>query len=411
MKYDIIILGGGASGLCTAIMSKKDNNSILILEHGDRVGKKILSTGNGKCNLTNADCKIDLFNHNSENIYPYFSSGDLSFVENIIKEFDYEDTVKFFNELGIITENKNGYIYPRSEQASSVLDILRFKCEELKIDVATNYNVKKIVKNDNIFYIDNKYTCDKLVLATGGMSAPKTGSDGSGYKIAKSFGHTIIKPLPALCGLKCDNKFTKELSGVRNDSLVTLKVKDGEKFKEVISAKGNLQFTDYGISGIPVFQISSYATKLLDEKKEILVSINLLPDIDEKDLFSFLSKNQKNKLMGILNKKVALVIDKEVKKAHPDVNITADVCDYAKSYFSTITKFKMNPVSTLSFDNAQVTSGGISTEEIDSLNLESKIVDNLYFAGEVIDVNGICGGYNLQWAFSSANTVARNINL
>ncbi len=411
MKYDIVIIGGGASGLCTAIMSKKDNNSILILEHSNRVGQKILSTGNGKCNLTNEECKVSLFEQNSENIYPYFSSGDISKVEDVIRKFDCDNTIKFFKGLGLLTENKNGYIYPRSEQASSVLDILRFRCDELGIDIVTNYQPKHVKKKDNLFDIDGKYFCDKLVLATGGMSAPKTGSDGSGYKIAKEFGHTIIKPLPALCGLKCNDKFVKELKGVRNDSLVTLKVKKGGNFENVLTAKGNLQFSDAGISGIPIFQISSLATKLIDEKKEILISIDLLPDIDKKELFSFLSNNQSNKLLGLINKKLANVIDKEVKNLHKDVDINADLGDFAKAYFSTITKFKMHPVSTFGFENSQVTSGGVSLDEICSNDLQSKIVDNLYFAGEVIDVNAICGGYNLQWAFSSANTVASKLIL
>ncbi len=411
MKYDIIIIGGGASGLCTAIMSKKENNSILILEHSNRVGQKILSTGNGKCNLTNSECKVSLFDKNSENIYPYFSSGDITFVEEIIKKFDCESTIEFFNNLGLITENKNGYIYPRSEQASTVLDFLRFKCEELCIDVVTNFEPKHVTKKEHLFDIDGKYQCEKLVLATGGMSAPKTGSDGSGYNIAKVFGHTIIKPLPALCGLKCTDKFIKELAGVRNDCTITLKLKDGGVFKDILSAKGNLQFRADGISGIPVFQISSLATRLLDDNKELLVSIDLLPDIDRKELFAYLSKNQENKLMGILNKKLALVVDKEVKKAHKGAPIDANCGDFAKSFFSTITKFKMHPVSTFGFEKAQVTSGGIDTSEISVEDLQSKIVDNLFFAGEIIDVNAICGGYNLQWAFSSANIVARKLIL
>ena len=392
-------------------MSKNDKNSILILEHKDRVGKKILSTGNGKCNLTNTDCKVTLFNDNSEKIYPYFSCGDLSFAEDVINNFDADDTIKFFNDLGIMTENKNGYIYPRSEQASSVLDILRFRCKQKGVDVVTDYEIKKVYKKTDLFFIDNKYTCEKLVIATGGMSAPKTGSDGSGYEIAKLFGHTIIKPLPALCGLKCKDKFIKELSGVRTDALLTLYLKEKDNYKKVLASHGNIQFTDYGISGISVFQLSSIATRLLDDKKELMISIDFLPDIADDVLFKFLSGNSKNKLIGILNKKVASVIDKEVKNKHPYVEIDADNPDYAKAFFGTIRKFEVFPVKTLGFDDAQVTSGGICTDEINSDGLQSKIVDNLFFAGEVIDVNGICGGYNLQWAFSCANAVARKVVL
>ena len=240
--YDIIIIGGGASGLCTAVMAKNKRNRVLIIEHNDRVGKKILSTGNGKCNLTNLYCKTQAadpsftrrfsadceeispdvytegelrkqFIENPEGIRPYYSSCMNGFAETVISAFDAERTISFFERLGMILLNKNGYVYPRSEQASSVSDLLRLKCGESGVDILYGYQPVKVIKNE-VFVIDGEYSGDCLVLATGGQNASKTGSDGSGYELAKSFGHTVIKPVPGLCALKCSEPFFKELTGV-----------------------------------------------------------------------------------------------------------------------------------------------------------------------------------------------------
>ncbi|MCF0141954.1 MAG: NAD(P)/FAD-dependent oxidoreductase, partial [Parasporobacterium sp.] len=221
MYYDIIIIGGGASGLCLASQVKTENIKVLVIDHSDRVGKKLLSTGNGKCNLTNMYACTSEFQSNPENIYPYFTSGNNDFIETVINAFDCHDSIKMFNNLGILTENKNSYIYPRSEQASAVLDMFRNKAEELGVDVITNLQPLKFSERSGYFYVDN-YKCEKLVLACGGMSAPGTGSDGTGYEIAKYFGHKIIKPRPVLCGLHCSDKFFKSIQGVRNDCRVNL---------------------------------------------------------------------------------------------------------------------------------------------------------------------------------------------
>lgn len=401
MKYDTIIIGGGASGLCTAILSKTENNSILIIDHADRVGKKILSTGNGKCNLTNRFCKVDLFDSNPEGIYPYYPEQNRSFAESVIGQFDSDQTISFFESLGMLLEDKNGYIYPRSEQASSVLDMLRFRCEDLGIDMVTNYQPMKITRKKGLFHVDDEYSCHNLVLATGGMSVPKTGSDGSGYEYAKAFGHSIVEPIPCLCALRCSDPFFKELAGVRNDSKVTLLDEEKNPLMEVT---GNLQFNDYGVSGIPVFQISSLAGRLLKEGKQLFLRIDLLPEFSMQELGEFLDQKKDHMLLGILNKKLAMVVEKEArnKKDHDDVtpgNLRAMI----------IKKFKVHPVSLNPFTESQVTAGGVSVDEISPDTCASKLVVNLYFAGEIIDINGICGGYNLQWAWATAHAVAKAI--
>ena len=385
MLYDVIVIGGGAAGMCTAIHAKRNNKSVLIIEHNDKTGKKILSTGNGRCNLTNMNCKADLFDCNPEGISPYFTSGDVFFVKDVIRRFDCDDTLRFFGDLGLVFENKNGYVYPRSGQAKSVLDILRGECIESGVEIVTGYQPLSVSIKDGLFDIDGTDQAEKLVIATGGASAPKTGSDGSGYEIAKAFGHSIINPRPALCGLNCRDKVFKKISGVRNDSLVKL-ICDGHKVMEVY---GNVQFNDYGISGIPVFQISSEAGRLLEEKKQITVDIDLLPDIRDVDLKEAIKKNPS--LTGILNEKLA----KEILKRG--------------NIIENIRKFTVTPDSIRGFDESQVTAGGVNTAGICPETMESTIVDNLYFAGEIIDVNGICGGYNLQWAWSTGYVAGNNI--
>lgn len=405
MKYDTIIIGGGASGLCTAINAKKENNKVLIIEHNDRLGRKLLATGNGKGNLTNLYCRTNLFERNPEGIYPYFTSGDREFVEDVISWFDAQDAVEFFEDFGILTENKNGYIYPRSEQAASVVEILSRVCEEKGVDILLGYQPLKVEPFSGSgcrFMIDGEYICRNLVLAAGGMAAPKTGSDGSGYEIAKAFGHSIEAPRPALCGINCSDTFFKDLAGVRCDSRVTL---FDENKEQVISATGNLQLNSYGISGIPAFQISSETGRLLSQGKKIQIKIDLLPEVSHDELVHFIETRETYGLTGLLNKKLAGVVLREAEaaaKRHKDFSFE-QICA------AVIKRFKVHPQGLNSFEESQITAGGIATGEVNPETMESRICEGLYFTGEIIDVNGICGGYNLQWAWASAHCAAAAI--
>lgn len=412
-SYDLIILGGGASGMAAAIKAKNNRNRILIIEHNDRVGKKLLSTGNGKCNFTNEGCRVFRdssdsslqFVSNSEGLEPYFSSSCDSFAKEVIEGFDTDAALRFFKELGMLPLNKNGYYYPRSEQASAALDLLRCRCLSLGVHILCGYQPMKIRRVRNgLFQIDDGYTCKYLILACGGQNAAKTGSDGSGFEFAKRFGHSIIKPLPALCGLKCSDPFFKELAGVRTDAELTLFTEE-EKDAPLRKVKGNLQLNNYGISGIPVFQMSILASRLLDQGKKLLVKINFLPEYSEEELHQFLQSKKEDKLTGVLNKKLANVVLKESKKAHPKEKPEA----YDLVYTHMIQRFKVHPVKTLSFEEAQTTSGGVSTREVDPKTMESKLVPGLFFTGEILDVCGICGGYNLHWAWATAAAAGETI--
>lgn len=405
--FDIIIIGGGASGLSCACMAKAADNSVLVIERGDRPGKKILSTGNGKCNLTNEYCRVELLDKNPEGIYPYFSSGDLKFVESVISRFNVDDTISFFSEMGVLTENKGGYIYPRSEQASTVQNALRLTCDKKGVRILTGISVDQVeltAADDNYrFLVNGTYRCRKLIVSTGGMAAPKTGSDGSFFKVLKKLGHTIIEPRPALCAVSCSDSFFNELKGVRNSSQVILTDQDGKAF---FKSFGNVQFTADGISGIPVFQLSSEFGRVLNDGKIIAIMIDLLPETGRNEIIkmivSYCDFYGDGYLPPILNSRLLNVIDKQLrshsfKSTHEFASCAADI----------IKRFPVTPVSLVSFDEAQTTAGGVSTDEIDPSTLESKIIPGLYFTGEVIDVNGICGGYNLQWAWSTAHIASQ----
>lgn len=407
MFYDIIIIGGGASGLCTAIQSKTENNTILILEHNNMVGKKILSTGNGRCNLTNVNATVSLFDSNPEGLIPYMTSGDPAFYTEVLSRFDCMDTINFFADMGLLCTDKNGYIYPKSEQASSVLELLKCRCEDLGIEIVTGHDVKTITKKkDSRFIVDSRYECNNLVIATGGMSGAATGNDGSGYKMAEVFGHEIIDPIPALCGIRCSDNIFKHLKGTRTDGRLSFSAG-----QQNVSVQGNIQFTDYGISGIPTFQISSIIGYMLSIGEQPVITIDFLPDIAMYDLVNILYKNfqlipGKNKeikpydrmLIGLLNKNVVSAVMRQYSYSRDNSTVDAMCLALAR----VIKLFQVHPYELMPFENAQTTAGGIFTDQVNPDTMESTLVKGLFFAGEVLDVNGICGGYNLQWAFSTA---------
>lgn len=388
------IIGAGASGMFAAIKAARDGHQVTIIEHGIKAGKKILATGNGKCNFTNADMSIIHYNESGKELF-----------KSVYSKFDKNDLINFFADLGIIPYEKNGYYYPRSEQASSIVECLCYELDKLDVRFVSECNIKSISKTDKFYVYTDKwdFSFDKLIIATGSKASPKTGSDGSGYKIAEKLSHTIVKPLPALCGLKCEGKFFKNVSGVRCRGMVSLFI-DGEFIKADV---GEIQFTDYGVSGIPVFQISAEAVRAIDNNRDVNVEIDFLTEAsDTKDTYDRICKLIKNSpdktlvqlLSGMFNRKLCLLfadmcaIDQSVKAWNiPDGKI--------KKLSDLINGLNVRVVSA-NPDNAQICSGGVNTTELKD-TLESKLVEGLYFAGEIIDVNGECGGYNLQWAFSS----------
>lgn len=403
-KFDVIIAGAGASGLVAGISAARAGASVLILEHMERAGKKILATGNGKCNFTNEKQGI-----------AYYRGKNPAFVLPVLEQFGLSKTLAFFEELGISPRNKrDGYYYPASGQASSILEVLLMECRRLKVKLAYNVGIRTITKQQNGFLFETKqgvFEGRKCIIATGGKSAKKTGSDGSGFPYIVSFGHHVTDIVPALVQLQGKQSFLKEIAGIRAENTVTLYI-ENEKITE---ETGELQLTGNGVSGIPVFQISRYAAYGLLEQKKVHVLLDFLPGQPERDTTELLvrrfdtygqGKTAKEALIGLFPEKLIPVF---LKEADISPGIRAKQCSREKleTLSQVIRQLRVDITGTNGFDGAQVTAGGVDTEEIQAGTMESKLVSGLYFAGEVMDIDGMCGGYNLQWAWSSGWTAGR----
>ena len=385
--------------MTAAIFAAREGAQVVLLEHKDRVGKKILSTGNGRCNLSNRLQE------------PFcYRSGQPDFPWKALGAFTLPMTLEYFEDLGVLTRERDGYLYPYSGQASAVLDALRLGLAWESVQVVTECEVFSITPREDAKHrfevktSQGSFSGETLILACGSKAAPGTGSDGSGYKLAKRLGHHIIKPLPALVQLRCPEKFFKQLAGVRADASVIL-YSDGRKLAE---DKGEVQLTDYGISGIPVFQISRYAARGLYEKKEVFAELDFMPDFGDVEFLQML-KERKIRLDGLVmeqyfnglfHKKLAGALLKRIgisgtmpvhDLSEENLERLCRICKHFRTYID-----KTNP-----FEQAQICAGGVDTSEIDPDTMESKLVKGLYFAGEILDVDGICGGYNLQWAWTS----------
>lgn len=390
----VCIVGGGASGLVCALSAKNKNNEVIILEKNNELGKKILLTGNGKCNYWNLDMNLKHY-HSETDIRDYLN-------DDLINE-----GIKFFDDLGIEPKIKNGYFYPFSGSAKTIRDTLVNEVEKNNIRVVTNYQVKSIKKDEISFIINDEIRSDIIVIATGGMSYPSTGSTGDGYKILEYFHHAIRKPLPSLVALKSDDPI-KTWDGVRSDVKLNLYI-DGEYIKSEV---GELQLTNYGISGICVFNLSSYVVRALDEGKKVNIKIDFLPFLSNMDTSKYLSSKNKNislkeMLNRILNNKIVdVIIDKL------DIDNNKSISDLNNKEMSKLVKylreFSINIIGSNDFNNCQVTSGGMFLDEVNK-DFSSVIVPSLYIIGEVLDVDGDCGGYNLGFAWMSAISAGKSI--
>lgn len=408
--HDVIIIGGGASGVMCAIACKDFGLDVAILEGTDRICKKVLTTGNGRCNITNSSIKEPFLSYHSRN------NG---FFTDTLKNHSVSDTINFFSLLGLpLVELENSKMYPRSLQASSVIDVFRMALEDRNIPLYLNQKVSSIMKTKKGFTLSIKngedtFSCRKLILSTGGKSAAATGSDGSGYTLAKSLGHHIINPLPGIVQLKLDYPHLKALSGVKFNGWAELFI-DGKIIRREF---GEILFTDYGISGPPILQVSSNASVALSMKKKVQLKIDMIPDMNEDSLINFLEghfgmfghRSVMESFIGIINKKLIPIL---LKEAH--ISSIHKPCyelewEEKLNIYNLLKSWTFEVSDTNTFANAQVTVGGIDTKDINSNSLESKLCKNLFFCGEVLDVNGDCGGFNLQWAWSSALAVARAV--
>lgn len=396
-KMKIAVIGGGASGMTAAITAARQGAGVVLFEKNDRVGKKLLATGNGKCNLSNIDFSMD-----------QYYCRDKEKLHKIFDRFSPRDTVSFFESMGLMVKEKNKGLYPYSEQASVVLDILRMELTHNKVQIITGAEIDKVIRQENksVFEITDKtgknYVFDRLILAAGSGAGLKAAGQ-SGYGIARKFGHRVTPLVPGLAALRSDEKFCKALGGVRCNAKLTLMVDGTVKAEE----SGEVQFTEYGISGIPVFQFSRQAAYALKDKKAVNVFIDFFRDQTEQSFAFFVrlryesskKKTLEEFLTGTLNKKINMVL---IKRNGLKPGMTAEEAGYEKilQLMQMSRRFPIHIYDVNTLDNAQVCAGGVDIGEVD-LSMESLLVPGLYFVGEIVDVDGKCGGYNLQWAWSS----------
>lgn len=396
----IAVIGGGASGLIAAISAAKNGAKVTIYEKMNRVGKKILATGNGRCNYTNMNLSKECYH-----------SNDLKLTEDVMNFFDLEKTLIFFNELGILPYvDKSGKVYPNSLQASSVLDVLRYEIKRLKVEEITDFNVTSLRKNKDKFSIigNDIITADRVILSTGGKASPQLGSDGKGYEMAKSFGHKIIEPFPALVQLKLRGKYFKRIKGIRFDGIV--KAYAGERL--IREEEGEILFTDYGISGPPILQVSRRVIEELNKNTKPCLFIDMFPNHSKLMLYDILQdrfkrighKSMEEGMVGFINKKLIPVVLYEA--GFDDLNKQCSKLNKKEIYkiIEILKEWKFEVAGHNSWQQAQSTAGGVKLSEVNSKTLESLKVKGLYFAGEILDVDGDCGGFNLQWAWSSGYT-------
>lgn len=392
----VAVIGGGAAGMMAAITAAREGVKVTILEHKDRIGKKILSTGNGRCNFTN-----------TFQTPACYRSDNRDFAWNIIQKFNVEKTISFFKELGIYPKDRNGYLYPYSDQAAAILKVLQIEIAKLDICVMTEINVLDIqpVKRGIRVTTDKKtITVDSVILACGSKAAPVTGSDGSGYQLAKLLGHRIVPVLPALVQLRCAEKFYKSISGVRVQGTVEIYADD----ISLASDTGEIQLTNYGISGIPVFQVSRYAAKAIYQKQSVTAVLNFMPDMNKDEFLSFLQeritlcphKTLDEFFTGIFPKKLCELWIR-LSRLPKEMRVSDLSGEQLEKLVLLIQHLRTHITETNAFEQAQICCGGVDTTEINPDTLESNYVPGIYFAGELLDVDGICGGYNLQWAWSS----------
>lgn len=403
--FDVLIIGGGAAGLSTAIMLKKlrNNLKIAIIEQLDRVGKKISVTGNGRCNITNK--KITPAN---------YYSGNINKAVNILEDFNLSKTKDFFSSIGVEICFENNKGFPRSFQASSVVDALRFSAAKLGIQIFISTKVEKIIKKNDIFFLatdNNNFSKDffkasAVVIATGGLAGgSKLGSNGDGYKFLQSFGHEIKAQSPIIVQVKTDNTLTKSLKGIKVNAFVSV----FKNSKSIATEYGEVLFCDYGLSGPPILQLSRYCTK------STTIVLDLFNEHTLKDLTNLIIKRRKifneqpltEFFAGLLHKRVGQSVLK-------DLNITlSKTCETLTEYeckkiAEKLKFFEFKVIGNTGFVNAQATSGGADLKDFNA-TLMSKKCDGLFAAGEVLDVDGDCGGYNLQWAWSSSSIISNSI--
>ncbi|MCI8586220.1 MAG: NAD(P)/FAD-dependent oxidoreductase [Lachnospiraceae bacterium] len=394
----VLVIGGGASGLMAAITAARQGAKVTLIEKNQQPGKKLLTTGNGRCNFTNRRQELS-----------FYRSEDPERVREVLRAFPAEAAVAFFEELGILVKDRNGYLYPNSGQASSMVEVLKLEVRKFsrRIKEAYNTEVLSVEKQRDVFRVHTEgwtYEGDALILACGSKAGPKTGSTGDGYRFAESLGHRVIPPLPALTGLYASEGDRGTLAGVRIEAKVTLFI-DGQISAE---EEGEVQFASYGLSGIPVFQVSRYVSRAREAGRDCMAVLDVCPGYSLEELEKILLKKGVTMgerkgtdiLLGMFPEKLSQVFlgRAGISLKKPRRDWTEGEC---RRLAEQMKGLSFHIFGCRGYEQAQVCTGGVPLSELKGVSMESILVPGLYFAGELLDVDGACGGYNLQWAWSS----------
>lgn len=384
--------------MIAAIAAARRGADVTIYERNDRVGKKLLATGNGQCNLTNIHCSVE--NYHGE---------DASFVKSALDAFSVQKTIDFFNSIGALTITEpDGKVFPRTLQASTILDLLRLELEKCKITVLTATPVTSIKKTSSSFVIhseDRHFSADSVIVACGSRAAPHLGGNGSGTELLVRNGHSVTELFPVLVPVKTDYKGSRHLKGTKVDAAVSIIVND----KVTDTSCGELLFTDYGLSGPPIIQLSIPAARALNNSKRVICKADLFPDKSTEEIISHLRDRfaagshipVETALIGFVNKRLITSIIADSGISDPKKASGKIQDDEIRRLADTVKGWTFNITGTLSWNDAHVCHGGVRTKDFNPSTMESLIVKGLFATGEVLDITGDCGGFNLQWAWSS----------
>jgi predicted Rossmann fold flavoprotein len=406
-KFDVLVIGGGPAGMMAALSASKNNKKVAIIEKNNLLGKKLLMTGDGRCNITNEN-----FNK-KETARLLGKDGD--FLLSALSRYGLKETINFFEENGLkLEKQENGKYFPLSNRSKDVLDFLINQLKKEKIKIFNNRKVLEIKrKGRNITKIilneKKELSADNYIIATGGKSYPITGSTGDGYIWARSLGHTIEEPRPALCPIQVKEEWVKELSGLSFDNIELSILINEKTFKKY---KGDILFAHFGLTGPLILDISGELGELI-KKQKVKISIDLFPNKTkeklEKEISKLIEINRNRKIQNVLfvpQRLIPYILN--FSKVDPKKKCNELLKEERQGIINVLKRITLRPIGLLGFDKAMVTKGGVCLKEIDSKTMKSKLIDNLFFAGEIIDLHGPCGGYNLQICWTTGCVAGQN---